>query len=296
MNDSGLSRRDWLVHSCALVSAASLGLREVDRRTDRREELVRNSRGGYRFLPGLPFLSLGAVASDGFEIGRTTFRQPRPLTDALREIERRLEGAGRPIHALCGLELRSPRVPTPPEFVAMNQAYMARLGQMGLLIDGSVPLARTNVASSVQELSVHAYSYTLPVTGTVPVPPSFVTSAMPEVRNLRRAGIGAEPPDFVAVGDTTAAGALTVEGLRKKTEFILTAVNDTLGTLGVGWAQATGVQLYTLENAHPLLESLILPRIGAAAHLGLQWHHTHPPGMINLIEIDVRGIRVETMA
>lgn len=255
-----------------------------------------NSRGGYRLLPGLPFLSFGAVAVDGFEIVRTTFRQPRPLTDALREIERRLANAGRPIHALCGLELRSPGVPTGPEFVAFNRAYMTQLGQMGLLIDGSVPLARTNVASSVQELSVHAYSYTLPVAGTEAVPPSFVTSAMPEVRNLRRAGTGVEPPDFVAVGDTTASGALTLEGLRKKTEFILAAVSDTLGTLGVGWAQATGVQLYTLENAHPLLQNLILPRIGAAAHLGLQWHHTHPPGLINLIEIDVRGIRVETMA
>jgi hypothetical protein len=74
------------------------------------------------------------------------------------------------------------------------------------------------------------------------------------------------------------------------------AVSETLGTLGVGWAQATGIQLYTLENAHPLLESLILPTIGAAAHLGVQWHHAHPAGLINLIELDVRGIRVETMA
>jgi len=278
------------------MSAASLGLRGVDRRTDAREELVRNPRGGYRFLPGLPFLSFGAIAAEGFEIVRTTLRQPRPLADALRAIKRRLENAGRPIHALCGLELRSPGVPTGPEFVAMNQAYMAQLGQMGLLIDGSVPLTRTNVAASVQELSVHAYTHTLPVPRTEPVPSSFVISAVPEVRNLRRVSIGAEPPDFVAVGDTTAAGALTLDGLRKKTEFILTSVSDTLGTLGVGWDDATGIQVYTLENAHPLLENLILPRLGAAAHLGLQWHHNHPPGLINLIEIDVRGIRVETMA
>jgi len=73
-------------------------------------------------------------------------------------------------------------------------------------------------------------------------------------------------------------------------------VSDSLRALGVGWAHATGVQLYTLENAHPLLENLILPRIGVAARLGIQWHHAHPPGLINLVEIDVRGVRIETMA
>jgi len=233
---------------------------------------------------------------DGFEIVRTTFRQPRPFGDALREIRRRLEKAGRPIQALCGLELRSPRVPTPPEFVAMNEVYVAQLSQLGLLIDRAVPLARTNVAASVQELSIHAYSYTLPVTGVELVAPSFVVSAVPEVRNLRRAGIGAESADFVAVGDTTAAGALTLEGLRKKIEFVLSAISDSLRALGVGWSDATGLQLYTLENAHPLLEKVILPRLGGAARLGIQWHHAHPPGLINLVEIDVRGVRIETMA
>lgn len=293
MRPSSYSRRDWLVRSCALLSASALDFRQIDDRATAPANLVANLRGGYRFLPGAPFLSFGAIADEGFEIVRTRLRQPRSLIVGLQEIGRRLAEAGRPIHALCGLELRSPRVPTPPEFAAFNQMYMERFAGMGLLVDGRSPVTRTNVVSAVPEPSIYAYSHTVPLTRREDARPSFVLSAMPEVRNLASAAVGAEPPDFVASADTTAGGALTLDGLRRKTDFILTALDETLRKLGVGWADTTGVQFYSLENAHPLLESLILPRIGAAARSGIEWHHAHPPGLLNLVEIDVRGIRVE---
>ena len=294
MNRLPLSRREWLAESCALLSLSVLSIPRMAS-DGALEDVVANPRGGYRFLPGVPFLSLGAVAADGFEVVRTTLRRPRPLSAGLQEIERQLEKAGRPIQALCGLELRSPRVPTPQEFGAMNAAYVERFDRMGLLIDGKSPVARTNVAFPVPELSIHGYSYTVRSAAGGGAPPTFILSAVPEVRNLRSAAAGAERPDFVASGDTTAAGTFTLDGLRKKTDFVLTALEESMRALGVQWSDATGVQFYTLEDAHPLIGSLILPRIGAAARLSVQWHHAHPPGTINIVEMDARGIRVETM-
>jgi hypothetical protein len=199
------------------------------------------------------------------------------------------------MHALCGLELRSPGVPTPAAFAAFNREYLERFSRMGLLIDDRMPVARTNVAGAVPEISVHAFTYAAAVDRADSTFPTFVMSAMPEVRNLRRAAAGSEPPEFVASGDTTVTGALTPDGLRQKMEFVLTAIDETMRMCGLQWSHATAVQLYTLEDAQPLLERLILPRLGPAARLGVQWHHAHPPGSINLVEIDVRGIRVETV-
>src|SRR6476646_9448933 len=110
MNGSPLSRREWLARSCALLSVSALSVSRIGLGNTAAEELVAHRRGGYRFLPGVPFLSLGAIAADGFEIVRTTLGQPQPLNDGLEEIERRLDKARRPIQALCGVELRSPRV------------------------------------------------------------------------------------------------------------------------------------------------------------------------------------------
>src|SRR5678816_3052948 len=88
------------------------------------QELVVNERGGYRFLPGVPFLSFGVVAADGFEIVRTTFRQPRPFADGMEDIARLLDRSGRPLDALCGLELRSARPLLRSEFDEFNRAYI----------------------------------------------------------------------------------------------------------------------------------------------------------------------------
>src|SRR5678816_1750393 len=49
------------------------------------------------------------ISDDGFEIVRTTFRQPRPFASGMADIERALKASGLPVHALCGLELRSAR-------------------------------------------------------------------------------------------------------------------------------------------------------------------------------------------
>ena len=69
------------------------------------------------------------------------------------------------------------------------------------------------------------------------------------------------------------------------------ALAQTMRTLGVEWADVTGVQFYTVHDVHPLLADLILPRLGVAARLGVEWHHAWPPGV--QVEIGVRGVRQE---
>ena len=166
------------------------------------QELVVNEQGGYQFLPGVPFLSFGVVAADGFEIVRTTFRQPRPFAAGLADIERLLKGSGRSLHALCGLELRSARPLSRSELDEFNRAYLA-LKAAGLLVGDDVPVARTNVAfsasgmratgkSGAPDVAIHAWSHSRPTTrGVRATAPTFVLAGMPEIRNLRAARLGA---------------------------------------------------------------------------------------------------------
>jgi hypothetical protein len=220
----------------------------------------------------------------------------------MADIEKLLQASGRPIQALCGLELRSPRPLIPAEFNAFNQANIARLKHAGLLMGDQVPLTRTNVAlartsmaSGEPEVSIHAFSYTMPTARRERAEaPTFVTAGMPEIRNLQSAALRREAPDIVARNDTTSAGLPTPAALRLKTEFILTALDETMRALGVRWTDVTGVQLYTVHDLQPLVADLILPHIGAAARLGIEWHHTYPPGV--QVELGVRGTHLELTA
>ena len=99
MDAQFLSHRDRLNQSSTAPAGVAPG---VSGRRESRiaiQELVVNEQGGYRFLPGVPFLSFGVVAADGFEIVRTTFRQPRPFAAGMADIERLLKGSGRPLQA-----------------------------------------------------------------------------------------------------------------------------------------------------------------------------------------------------
>src|SRR4029453_9118430 len=118
-----------------------------------------------------------------------------------------------------------------------------------------VPLTRTNVAfsagipanglSGAPDITIHAWSHARPIArGVRSTAPTFVLAGMPEIRNLRAVGLGRERPDIVAVRETTPAGHPTPAALRQKTEFVLTALAQTMRTLGVEWADVTGVQFY----------------------------------------------------
>jgi hypothetical protein len=289
MNISGLSRREWLAQTvalcglgCTAVTALAAAAQSVN------GGLVPNQRGGYLFVPGIDAFSFAARAAEGFAVVRTTFRRQRLFPDGLTDVEMHLRAAGRPLHALCGLELRSGQQMTLPEFAAFNGVYNGRMREAGLLVDDRMPLTRTNVVISGTTLShrLYAFTYTVPVQGSDSSgSPTFMSSGIPEVRNLNL-GPNAE---VVAAGDTSS------NGLRQKAAFVLETIDGLLQTLGVRWNDVTGTQLYTVHDIHPLILSLVLPKIGEAAWRGIQWHHTPLPVVGADIEIDVRSTQTELM-
>ena len=86
-------------------------------------ELTQASGGGYRYLPGVFQYSAAVIADAEFEIERARFRQPVPLSDGFRIVEKHCAAVGRPLLALCACELRSPEPFTEAGFLKFNREY-----------------------------------------------------------------------------------------------------------------------------------------------------------------------------
>jgi len=280
---TALSRRGLLAGAFALGSGLRL-VSSQSRTTDKaRGRLAANERGGYLFVPGTPFFSLGAVAASGFEMVRATFRRPPGFPEGLDAVERHLRALGRPMQAVCGFELRNGRQATMPEFMTFNNSYIDRLRRAGMLVKEQMPLARSNLVITGTDAShrIHAFSYTVPASSPSSRPPTFVVAGIPEVRLL-------DPnPEIVARDD------VSLNGLRQKTIFILETIEGLLTSMGAGWSDVTGMQLYSVRDLHPMIESVVLPRIGVAALQGIQWHFVLLPVVGGDVEIDVRSVRAE---
>ena len=148
---------------------------------------LRQTTGGYRFLPGGgdgPYCS-GVVADPGYEIVHATLREPVPIWAGFDLVERHLAAIGRPRQALCAFELRCTR-PYPPDGWmspnSFNQQYVARLKEWGLFVDGLNPIARSNVAprrDPPAEQVLFAFSYTVP-TSQPSGRPTFVVAGSGE--------------------------------------------------------------------------------------------------------------------
>jgi hypothetical protein len=237
--------------------------------------------GGYRYVPGVFQYSAGVVASDGYRIERVTFRRPVPLRDGFDRIAGHLAALGRPRAAFCACELRSPEPMTEDGFRAFNQLYVGVLGAWGIVSDGRNPVARSNVCPALMppaEPSFHAFSYTVPDGGGAP---SFVIAGSGEVPE----GKDNYRDHIVRPGDTS------VEGLRAKADFVLGEMEGRMAALGLGWADTTATQVYTVHDLHPFLAEAIVGR-GAAA-LGLTWQYCRPPVAGLDYEMDCRGVATE---
>ena len=64
-----------------------------------------------------------------------------------------------------------------------------------------------------------------------------------------------------------------------------------MAALGVGWADATATQAYTVHDLHPFLAEEIIRR--GAAKAGLTWYYARPPVEGLEYEMDLRGAPVE---
>lgn len=235
--------------------------------------------GNYRFLPGISPYSCGVVSIPGFEIVHVTFQRPIAYRRGFDQIAAYLNEQGRPKAALCAIELRSPKPFTFPGFAEFNAQYAQILKDWGLFVDGVNPIARTNVAPIIEppnEPVLYGFSFTKPCPVDGPV--TFVVAGAGELPEgiLAREGI-------VALGDTSGAG------LDTKSRFVMDLMESRLIGLGVDWSMVNTINIYTKHSLTPLIESVILRRVGASSIHGSVWHYTQPPIEQIEFEMDVRG-------
>ena len=239
--------------------------------------------GNYRFIPGVFQYSGGAAAHDGYTIERVRFHAPVPLEEGFARIAQIIRAAGRPLTAFCACELRSPAPFTEDGFRAFNQIYVVTLKDWGLF-DGTVnPVARSNVCPEIApppEPSFHAFAYVVPAPADISRR-SFVIAGSGEAREG-----GASYRER-----TVRRGEQSPDAMREKARFVLGEMERRLGILGVGWADTTAAQVYTVFDLYPFLADEIVHR--GAAHAGLTWHFCRPPVVELDYEMDCRGVAIE---
>ena len=246
--------------------------------------LLDNPKGNYKFVSGrgMPFSS-GALADPGFAIVHASFSPLVRLADGYGAIERHLHKAGRPLNAVCGIELRIPDALTPAAFDEFNRGYLERIAAWGVMIDRMNPIARTNVAPAVPMLaepSIYGFYYTVPEPGALR--PAFVLAGAPEMAT-REDG----KREIVAAGD------ISSDALRRKTLCVLDNLGRLLSEMKLEWKDTSAVNLYTIHDLHPLFAADLLPTIGEAARRGIRWHYSRPPVIGLELEIDCYAARDE---
>jgi hypothetical protein len=241
--------------------------------------IIENKKGNYSFVRGNGPFSSAVAAHTGFEIVHARLKPFIALEPGYALVEKHIAALGRPITALCGMQLRIPAPLSPEGFNQFNRPYVARLKSWGLEVDEASPVTRTNVAlesNPLAEPMLAGFFYT--VAGQSD-PRDWVLSGAAELsdRNGRA--------EIVARGDTSA------EGMRKKAECVIRVLGSHLEEMGLAWDGATAINLYTVQELLPLTVSTVIPALGEASHAGITWHYSRPPVTGLELEIDAYAVR-----
>src|SRR5262245_45455726 len=160
--------------------------------------LLANNRGGYSFLKGISPYSGGVVAARGFLIEHVRLSRLLPWKSGFERIDAHLRAAGRPRQALCAVALRSPKPFSFAGFNEFNVGYAKLLQSWDILVDGTNPVARTNVAPEVDppaEPSLYSFAWSSPAANASI---SFVVSGAGELPEG-----SLDPHDVVRMGETS---------------------------------------------------------------------------------------------
>jgi hypothetical protein len=244
--------------------------------------LVENKRGNYSFLKGIAPYSAGVVAHAGFEVVHVRFSRYIPLRAGFDAVEAHLKGAGRPIQALCGMELRSPKPFSFTGFNQFNAGYFDVLQNWGVLFESMNPVARTNIAPEVNppgEPSLYGFSYTAPSKASRK---TFVV-----------AGAGELPEGSLDPHDVVRPGESSTAAIQEKAHFVMGLMEGRLRGLSVGWNDVTVSEIYTVHDIRPFLEKELLRRLEEGGAHGLTWHYSRPPIESIEYEMDLRGCVTE---
>jgi hypothetical protein len=244
--------------------------------------LIRNAKGNYSFIKGIAPYSGGVVAENGHEIVHARFLHPLPLPQGFARVKAHLAAVKRPLQALCGMELRSPKPFTFQGFADFNAGYVSVLKDWGVLVDGVNPVARTNVAPEIgapPEPSLYGFSYTIPSTLNRK---TFVV-----------AGGGELPEGSLDPHDVVRRGETSPDAIREKARFVMGLMTGRLKELGVTWDEATVTEVYTVFDITPFLAAEILTPMRQGNIHGIVWHYARPPIVSIEFEMDVRGVARE---
>lgn len=240
--------------------------------------LFENPAGGYRVLPNGTVFSGATMAMEGHEIVHALIKPWMPLKDAWGFIEAHLKSLGRPVKALCGMELRIPKQLTFDGFKAFNQPYVEQLQKWDLLIGRYSAVCRTNVAPAVgapAEPSVHAFSYCVPSTAQGL---TFCVSGAADLDGRGRP---------VAEGDVSAAG------MKRRLLHVVETITGRLAEIALDWSAVTHTDLCVVRDIPGLWESVVAPGLDPAVRHGVRVHLARPPIVGAEVELECRGVRHE---
>ena len=244
--------------------------------------MIDNPKGGYQFLKGGGPFSSGCRAAAGYEIVHAVFDSLAPLERGYGVIEQHLQSLGRPMQALCGMELRIPEPLSINAFNSFNGPYVEKLKTWDILLDGMNPVARTNVAvkpNRIAEPSVYGFSYTVESDRAAP---TLLTAGAGEMKSSKLA-----EAEIVRHGDTSP------EGFAEKVETVLGIMSKRLHGMEADWPLVTGVDIYTIHPIEAMIESTILPHMNRGDRQGLRWFFARPPVIGIDFEMDVRVVGQE---
>jgi hypothetical protein len=239
--------------------------------------------GNYRFIPAVFQYSSGAAANPGFEVERVRFNTLVPLAEGFKRIASYIQVAGRPLTSFCACELRSPAAFTEAGFRAFNEHYVKTLAEWGIYDGTTNPVARSNVCPEINppaEPSFYAFCFTRP---RADASPSFVIAGSAEARE----GSSSYVERTVRYRD------VSPDGIRDKVRFTVSQMEGRMSALGFGWADATGVQAYTVHDFHAVMADELVRR--GATRAGLTWHFARPPVIDLEFEMDCRRMPRETV-
>lgn len=246
--------------------------------------LIPHMGGGYQFLPGITPFSSGVVALPGFEIVRVTLRSAVPYRQGFDLIAAHLAGQGRPLAALCGVELRSPHPLPFQAFADFNREYEQVLSEQGLLLQGQSPIARTKVVPALHppdETTLYAFSYTTPERKTE-TPATFVIAGAGELRSRELAW-----ESIVRSGDTSP------DAMGEKAAQVRYVIRTRMTRLQVTWSSVTALTVYTVHPFAPMLVAQLFRDADQTDIHGWHWCYSQPPIVGVEFEMDMRGIQQE---
>jgi hypothetical protein len=243
---------------------------------------ILNSRGGYRFLPGIEPYSSGVIAAAGFEIVHATLMKPLPWHAGLLAVRRYLEMNGLTQHSLCGVELRCPKPHTMEGFIDFNREYRALLNDWEIPVGDENPVARTNV-SPVEN----------PPAETVLFGVSYARPSETKMTTFVVAGGGELPTRKLDSQRIVRAGEVTPDAMREKAGCVVEIMRTRLQGLGATDEQLTMIDVYTAHDLRESLAKILIPGLPAAAGVGVRWFYSRPPIVDIEFEMDMRGVQQE---